>query len=61
LADAVCITERPAPGGIFQASEREDRGGLAAMFQDADGITIIIKQALPAQACAMHGVVAVDT
>lgn len=31
------------------------------MFQDADGITIIIKHALPAQACAMHGVMAVDT
>jgi hypothetical protein len=31
------------------------------MFQDANGITIIIKYALPAQACTMHGVMAVDT
>lgn len=31
------------------------------MFHDANGIAIIVEHALPAHACTMHSVVAVDT
>ena len=49
------------PRRHFSGFQKVEPGGLAVMFHDSNRIAIIIKQALPAQACAMHSVMAVDT